>query len=126
MPHVGLRSADGTDPILLRSVEVRQVRSLPVDVGRAAPRRGDNPGPLPVLADTPAVGAPTPHASLLLLMTLSSPLIALPLIGSLKSWYKPPQLLSPDRFDQPPSHLPIPEIELLAAWTSTSETIPPP
>ena len=29
------------------------------------------------------------------------------------------------RFDQPPSHLPIPEIEPLAAWTSTNRAMPP-
>ncbi len=38
-------------------------------------------------------------ASLLLLVTLSSPLIAIPLIGSLESWYHPPQLTPSDRFD---------------------------
>lgn len=38
-------------------------------------------------------------SSLLLLVMLSSPLIAKPLIGSLESWYQPPQLTSSDRFD---------------------------
>ena len=38
-------------------------------------------------------------SSLLLLVTLSSPLVATPLIGSLESWYHPPQLTSSDRFD---------------------------
>ena len=38
-------------------------------------------------------------SSLLLLVTLSSPLIATPLIGSLESWYHPPQLTPSDRFD---------------------------
>jgi uncharacterized SAM-binding protein YcdF (DUF218 family) len=38
-------------------------------------------------------------SSLLLLITLSSPLIATPLIGSLEAWYKPPQLTPSDRFD---------------------------
>jgi uncharacterized SAM-binding protein YcdF (DUF218 family) len=38
-------------------------------------------------------------SSLLLLMTSSSPLIAYPLIGSLESWYRPPQLTPSDRFD---------------------------
>jgi len=38
-------------------------------------------------------------SSLLLLVALSSPLIAFPLIGSLESWYHPPQLTSIDRFD---------------------------
>ena len=38
-------------------------------------------------------------SSLLLLVTLSSPLIATPLIGSLESWYQPPQLTPSDRFD---------------------------
>jgi uncharacterized SAM-binding protein YcdF (DUF218 family) len=37
--------------------------------------------------------------SLLLLVTSSSPLIAYPLIGSLESWYRPPQLTPSDRFD---------------------------
>ena len=35
----------------------------------------------------------------LLLVTISSPLIAYPLIGSLESWYHPPQLTPSDRFD---------------------------
>jgi len=35
----------------------------------------------------------------LLLMTLSSPLVATPLIGSLEFWYHPPQLTPSDRFD---------------------------
>ena len=38
-------------------------------------------------------------SSLLLLFMLSSPLIAKPLIGSLESWYQPPQLTPSDRFD---------------------------
>jgi uncharacterized SAM-binding protein YcdF (DUF218 family) len=38
-------------------------------------------------------------SSLLLLVTSSSPLIAYPLIGSLESWYRPPQLTPSDRFD---------------------------
>ena len=38
-------------------------------------------------------------SSLLLLVTLSSPLIATPLIGSLEAWYQPPQLTPSDRFD---------------------------
>ena len=38
-------------------------------------------------------------SSLLLLVTLSSPLIATPLIGSLESWYHSPQLTPTDRFD---------------------------
>jgi uncharacterized SAM-binding protein YcdF (DUF218 family) len=38
-------------------------------------------------------------SSLLLLVTLSSPLVAFPLIGSLESWYHPPQLTASDRFD---------------------------
>jgi uncharacterized SAM-binding protein YcdF (DUF218 family) len=38
-------------------------------------------------------------SSLLLLVTLSSPLIATPLIGFLESWYHPPQLAPTDRFD---------------------------
>ena len=38
-------------------------------------------------------------SSLLLLFMLSSPLIANPLIGSLESWYQPPQLTPSDRFD---------------------------
>ncbi len=38
-------------------------------------------------------------SSLLLLVTISSPLIAYPLIGSLESWYQPPQLTQSDRFD---------------------------
>jgi uncharacterized SAM-binding protein YcdF (DUF218 family) len=38
-------------------------------------------------------------APLLLLLMLSSPLIATPLIGSLESWYRPPQLTPSDRFD---------------------------
>ena len=38
-------------------------------------------------------------SSLLLLVTISSPLIANPLIGSLESWYQPPQLAPSDRFD---------------------------
>ena len=70
-------------------------------------------------------------SSLFLLVTLSSPLIGIPLIGLLETWYQPPQLSSSDRFDaivvlgggiegkarfdQRPSHLPIPEIEPLAA-----------
>jgi uncharacterized SAM-binding protein YcdF (DUF218 family) len=37
--------------------------------------------------------------ALLLLVTASSPLIAYPLIGSLESWYQPPQLTPSDRFD---------------------------
>jgi len=37
--------------------------------------------------------------SLLLLVTLSSPLIAYSLIGSLEAWYQPPQLTASDRFD---------------------------
>jgi hypothetical protein len=36
---------------------------------------------------------------LLLLATLSSPLVATPLIGSLESWYHHPQLTPSDRFD---------------------------
>ena len=38
-------------------------------------------------------------SSFLLLVALSSPLIATPLIGSLESWYHPPQLTPTDRFD---------------------------
>ena len=38
-------------------------------------------------------------SSLFLLVTLSSPLIATPLIGSLESWYHPQQLTPSDRFD---------------------------
>lgn len=38
-------------------------------------------------------------SSLLILVTISSPLIAIPLIGSLESWYHPPQLTPSDRFD---------------------------
>ncbi|MGH7146862.1 MAG: YdcF family protein [Nitrospiraceae bacterium] len=38
-------------------------------------------------------------SSLLLLLMLSSPLIATPLMGSLESWYQPPQLTPSDRFD---------------------------
>jgi uncharacterized SAM-binding protein YcdF (DUF218 family) len=38
-------------------------------------------------------------SSLLLLVTLSSPLVAFPLMGSLESWYHPPQLAPSDRFD---------------------------
>jgi len=38
-------------------------------------------------------------SSLLLLLTLSSPLIAIPLIGSLEAWYQPPRLTPSDRFD---------------------------
>ena len=38
-------------------------------------------------------------SSLLLLVTISSPLIAYPQIGSLESWYHPPQLTPSDRFD---------------------------
>ena len=38
-------------------------------------------------------------SSLLLLLMLSSPLIATPLIGSLESWYQPPKLTPSDRFD---------------------------
>jgi uncharacterized SAM-binding protein YcdF (DUF218 family) len=38
-------------------------------------------------------------ASLFLLLIISSPLIATQLIGSLESWYQPPQLTPSDRFD---------------------------
>jgi uncharacterized SAM-binding protein YcdF (DUF218 family) len=38
-------------------------------------------------------------SSFLLLVVLSSPLIATPLIGSLESWYHSPQLTPTDRFD---------------------------
>jgi len=38
-------------------------------------------------------------SSLVLLVILSSPLVANPLISSLESWYKPPQLTQSDRFD---------------------------
>jgi uncharacterized SAM-binding protein YcdF (DUF218 family) len=38
-------------------------------------------------------------SSLLLLITLSSPLVATLLIGSLESWHQPPQLTPSDRFD---------------------------
>ena len=38
-------------------------------------------------------------SSLLLFVTLSSPLVATPLIGLLESWHRPPQLTSSDRFD---------------------------
>jgi uncharacterized SAM-binding protein YcdF (DUF218 family) len=38
-------------------------------------------------------------SSLLLLVALSSPLIATPLIGLLESWHHPPQLTPSDRFD---------------------------
>jgi len=38
-------------------------------------------------------------SSLLLLVTLSSPLVATTLIGSLEAWYQPPQLTPSDRFD---------------------------
>jgi uncharacterized SAM-binding protein YcdF (DUF218 family) len=38
-------------------------------------------------------------SSLFLLVALSSPLIATPLIGSLESWYHTPQLTPTDRFD---------------------------
>jgi uncharacterized SAM-binding protein YcdF (DUF218 family) len=38
-------------------------------------------------------------SSLLLLMTISSPLIATPLIGSLEAWHQPPRLMPSDRFD---------------------------
>jgi len=37
--------------------------------------------------------------SLVLLLSLSSPLIATPLIGSLESWHRPPTLTPSDRFD---------------------------
>jgi uncharacterized SAM-binding protein YcdF (DUF218 family) len=37
--------------------------------------------------------------SLLFLVTLSGPLVATPLIGSLESWYHPPQLTPSDRVD---------------------------
>jgi uncharacterized SAM-binding protein YcdF (DUF218 family) len=37
--------------------------------------------------------------SFLLLVVLSSPLVATPLIGSLESWYSPPQLTASDHFD---------------------------
>jgi len=73
-------------------------------------------------------------------MTLYSPLVATPLIGSLESWHHPPQLTKSDRFDvimgwveastrkarldQPPSHLLIPEIEPPAVWTSTGRATP--
>jgi uncharacterized SAM-binding protein YcdF (DUF218 family) len=36
---------------------------------------------------------------LLLLVTLSSPMIGTPLIGSLETWYQPPRLTPSDRFD---------------------------
>ena len=77
---------DGTDSILLWPVLVRQVRSLPANVGRAAPRLGDDLGPLPVLALTPTLGTPTPRFFSLSPWALSSPLVATPLIGSLESW----------------------------------------
>ena len=38
-------------------------------------------------------------SSLLLLVTLSSPLVAIPLISSLEAWYQPPQMTPSDRFD---------------------------
>ena len=38
-------------------------------------------------------------SSLVLLVTLSSPLVATPLIGSLESWHHPPRLISSDHFD---------------------------
>jgi uncharacterized SAM-binding protein YcdF (DUF218 family) len=38
-------------------------------------------------------------SSLLLLVTLSSPLVATRLIGSLESWHHPPRLISSDHFD---------------------------
>lgn len=38
-------------------------------------------------------------SSLLLLVMISTPLIANPLIGSLESWYQPPPLTPSDRFD---------------------------
>ncbi len=38
-------------------------------------------------------------SSLLLLVTLASPLVATPLIGSLESWHHPPRLISSDHFD---------------------------
>jgi uncharacterized SAM-binding protein YcdF (DUF218 family) len=38
-------------------------------------------------------------SSLLLLIAISSPLIATPLIGSLEAWYQPPRLTPSDRFD---------------------------
>ena len=38
-------------------------------------------------------------SSLLLLVTLSSPLVATQLIGSLEAWHRPPQLTPSDRFD---------------------------
>src|SRR6185295_19824962 len=38
-------------------------------------------------------------SSLLLLVTLSSPMIATTLIGSLEAWYQPPPLTPSDRFD---------------------------
>jgi uncharacterized SAM-binding protein YcdF (DUF218 family) len=38
-------------------------------------------------------------SSFILLVTLSSPLVATPLIGSLESWYHPPKLTPSDHFD---------------------------
>jgi uncharacterized SAM-binding protein YcdF (DUF218 family) len=38
-------------------------------------------------------------ASLFLILIISSPLVANPLIGSLEAWYQPPQLTQSDRFD---------------------------
>lgn len=79
-------------------------------------------------------------SSLLLLVTSSSPWIAYPLIGSLESWYHPPQLTPSDRFDaivvlgeasmrrarfdRPSSRIPLQEIEPPAVWTSTSRLCP--
>jgi uncharacterized SAM-binding protein YcdF (DUF218 family) len=55
--------------------------------------------PPPFSAKTPAVGVPAVMSSRLLLVTLSSPLVATSLFGSLESWYNPPQLTPSDRFD---------------------------
>ncbi len=38
-------------------------------------------------------------SSLFLLVALSSPLVATPLMGLLESWHLPPQLTASDRFD---------------------------
>jgi hypothetical protein len=76
--------------------------------------------------------------SLLLLVTLSSPLVATPLIGSLESWYHPPQLTPSDRvdvivalgegIDEKGSLRPTTEPSSYSrnpVWTSTDRATPP-
>ena len=70
-------------PFFFGLYKLCQVRPLPAHVGSAVLCPATILALFPSLAQTPTVGTSTAHVFLLLLVTLSSPLVAYPLIGSL-------------------------------------------